>query len=316
MVLTVGEFVQAQGQYLHLKLLAGGGGLKRRISAMEVNRPGLALMGHLERFRAERIQVIGRGEESFLRKLNHGAGGQIFRKIFGFRRLPCFVVTSNLAPSRLLLDFCERHKVPLFQSALETEEFVGELHSYLESRLAPFRYFHGVLVEVYGLGVLICGKSGVGKSECALELLKRGHFFIGDDLIKIKRLPGEILIGEAAREDFGSYMEVRGLGVINVASLFGIGSVMDSTRIELVVTFEIWQGPRVKSNYERVGLTERTKKILGAAVPHVTFPVFPGRNLAILLEVASLNQRLKNKGVYSAIEFEKKILEKTAGAKK
>ncbi|MBI2070207.1 MAG: HPr(Ser) kinase/phosphatase [Elusimicrobia bacterium] len=312
MSLTVGELLTARGELLRIKVLAGRAGLNRAIRATEVNRPGLALLGHMERFRSERIQVIGRGEESVLRKLKAKQIEPVFARVLRYKNLPCFVITAGRVPPEMMLRMCDKAGVPVLQSSLDTAHFIGELHSHLEDHLAPSKYLHGVLVEVYGLGVLICGKSGAGKSECALELLKRGHFFIGDDLIRIKHLPGGVLIGEAARQEFGSYMEVRGLGIIDVKSLFGIGAVMDRTRVELVTTLEMWDGGRLSGNYERVGLSERTMTILGIGVSHVVFPVFPGRNLAILLEVASLNQRLKNKGVYSAREFEEKILEKTA----
>lgn len=277
---------------------------------MEVNRPGLALMGHLEQFRSERIQVIGRGETSFLKKSKSRQLRGYLSKIVQYKNLPCFVITCGIAAPVLLKQLCEEYGVPLLQTALETADFIGELHSYIEDCLAPSAYAHGVLVGVYGLGVLLRGKSGIGKSECALELLKRGHLFVADDLVKIKRLPGDILVGGPSRGDFGSYMEVRGLGVIDVKSLFGIGHVMDSFRIGLVVTLEMWRGGRAPRNFDRLGLVERTQEILGVKVPHIIFPVFPGRNLAILVEVASLNQELKNKGVYSAVEFEEKVLSK------
>ena len=150
----------------------------------------------------------------------------------------------------------------------------------------------------------------MGKREGVLELLKRGHIFVADDLVSVKRLPGAVLVGEAARKEWAHYMEVRGLGIIDVRNLFGIGSVMDRTKMEMVVTLELWES-RKKSSYERVGIDEKTITILGVKIPHVVFPVYPGRNLAILMEVASLNQRLKNKGVYSAKEFAQKIMAKT-----
>ena len=335
--LSVKELLSAHGGHLGLKLQAGEKGLTRAIEAMEVNRPGLALLGHLEHFRAERIQVLGRGEQSYLCQASPSALSSALGRIFNYSNLPCFVVTRNEPSSRrapagvdlrpsgrscsnsallpgVFVRQCEQRGIPLLSTPLETAFFIGELHSYLEERLALAKYVHGVLVDVYGLGVLICGKSGVGKSECALELLKRGHFFIGDDLIQIKRLPGEILAGAAARREFSSYMEVRGLGIIDVKSFFGIGSVMDKTRVELAVTLELWNGGRRGGRYERVGLVEKTKNIFGMSVPHVVFPVFPGRNLAVLLEVASLNQRLKAKGINVARNFEEKLLEKTRAA--
>ena len=293
-------------------MIAGNSGVSRKIKAFEVNRPGLALLGHLEHFRSERVQVIGRGEEEFLSKAPPKKLKKNLSKILSFKDLPCVVLTWNANPSRLLKEVCEKYHVPILVSALGTANFVGELTPYLEDRLAPTQCIHGVLVDVYGLGVLIMGESGIGKSECALELLKRSHILISDDLVRVKRLPGEVIIGGPANHDFGHYMELRGLGIVNVRSLFGVGSVMEKSRIELAVTLDLMRSIKSSSRYERIGLDERKFPVLGVKLPHVVFPVVPGRNLAILIEVAALNQRLKNQGVHPAKEFQEKLLSKTA----
>lgn len=319
--LTVEELLNTHGKVLRLKILAGSQGLKRSIEAMEVNRPGLALVGHLAHFRPERIQVLGRGEQSYLKQVSEADQLAAYKRICKYSKLPCFIITRQDGPqpspknrslTARFAKICEQKGIPLLCTPLETADFIGELHSYLEDRLALCTYVHGVLVDVYGLGVLIEGKSGVGKSECALELLKRGHFFVADDLVRLKRLPGEVLTGSPAKREFGAYMEVRGLGVIDVNSLFGIGSAMDKTRVELAVTLELWRPGMRRDHYERIGLASRSQKILGIEVPHVLFPVFPGRNLAALIEVASLNQRLKGRGIHSAQVFQEKLLEKTS----
>ncbi|MEK6543642.1 MAG: HPr(Ser) kinase/phosphatase [Elusimicrobiota bacterium] len=306
--LTVDELLKTKGNLLKLKAIAGKKGVNRVIRAFEVNRPGLALLGQIDEFRAERIQVIGRGEEGLFKKCDPKVFNPNLERILTHKELPCFIITWNMPASRALVNLCNRHGVPLLQSSLDTAHLVGELTTFLEERLAPMEYVHGVLVGVYGLGLLLTGESGIGKSECALELLKRGHLFVADDLIRIKRFPGQVLIGEAARREFAHYVEVRGLGIIDVTSLFGIGSVMDRIPIELVVSLEVWErGPSTKK-YERVGLEDKTLSILGVDMPHVKFPVYPGRNLAILIEVASLNQRLRNKGINIARDFQDKLL--------
>lgn len=313
--LTVQELLETKAGLLKLQLIAGKKGVHRPIKAFEVNRPGLALLGQLDKFRAERVQVIGRGEAGLFQKTDPQVFVSNLKRLLSFKDLPCFLLTWNMAPPKVLRQLCERRGIPLLRSHLDTAHLVGELTTYLEERLAPVAYLHGVLVSVYGLGLLLQGESGIGKSECALELLKRGHLFVGDDLICVKRLPGEVLMGEAAKEEFNHYVEVRGLGIIDVKSLFGIGSVMDKAQVELIVNLDVWERrPPARKHYERLGLTERTGSILGVPVARVNFPVYPGRNLAILIEVASLNQRLKNKGIYPAREFEAKLLKHTAPA--
>lgn len=311
--LTVAEFLKEKSEFLKLRLIVGRKGTGRTIEAFEVNRPGLALAGYLNYFRAERIQVIGRGERDFIAKDVRGNIRETLSQMMSHKNLPCFVVTGNAEPPKILSDLCENYKIPLLAASWGTAHFLGELTPYLEDRLAPAQHFHAVLVDVYGLGVLILGQSGIGKSECALELLKRDHILISDDLVRVKRLPGEVLVGEPANPEFGRYLELRGLGIVDVSSLFGVGSVMEKTRLELAVTLEIVSSlkPRT-SRYERIGLDEQKFNILGVDVPHVVFPVIPGRNLAILIEVAALNQRLKNQGVHSAKEFEKKLLKQVA----
>jgi len=310
--LSVGDFLKEKSHLLKLRLVAGASGLSRKIQAFEVNRPGLALLGHLEHLRSERVQVIGRGEEGFIAKTPRREIEKNLSKILARGDLPCVVLTWNAKAHPLLTEVCERYHVPLLVSELDTAHFVGELTPYLEDRLAPTQCVHGVLVDVYGLGVLLMGESGIGKSECALELLKRSHILISDDLVRVKRLPGEIIVGESANRDFGHYMELRGLGIVNVRSLFGVGSVMEKSRLELAVTLELMRSVKQSTHYERVGLDERKFSVLGVKLPHVVFPVVPGRNLAILIEVAALNQRLKNQGVHPAEEFEEKLLHKTA----
>jgi len=220
--------------------------------------------------------------------------------------LPCLILTRNPSTPNPLAQACKKFEIPLIRSHLDTATFVGELSNYLENRLAPMTRIHGVLVDVYGLGVLIQGDSGIGKSECALELLKRGHILVADDVVEIQKRRGDILMGRCP-ESLRHYMEVRGLGILDVKLLFGIGSILNQSRIEMVVHLEMW---KAETHYERAGLELKSTELLGLQVPEIRIPVSPGRNLAILIEVASLNQRLRSQGYFSALTFNENLIEK------
>jgi HPr kinase/phosphorylase len=303
---TVGDLLREQRGRLKLDLVGGKNSLGRRITTDEVNRPGLALAGHMEHFRAERIQIIGRGEQAYCSKAAAKDLNSHLAKMLGHSGLPCLVLTRNAETPKALALACRKYGVPLLRTHLDTATFVGELTNYLESRLAPVTRIHGVLVDVYGLGVLIQGDSGIGKSECALELLKRGHILVADDVVEIRKRRGDILIGSCP-EAIRHFMEVRGIGILDVKLLFGIGSILNQTRIEMVVHLEMW---RAETHYERSGLDVKSIPILGVQVPEIRIPVSPGRNLAILIEVASLNQRLRSQGHFTALTFNQNLIEK------
>lgn len=303
--ITVGDLLREQRDRLRLDLIGGKDGLGRRITTDEVNRPGLALTGHLEHFRAERVQIIGRGEQAYCSQAEPNELARRLSRMLGHPELPCLVLTRNFSTPGALAQACRKFGVPLLRSQLDTASFVGELSNYLESRLAPMTRIHGVLVDVYGLGVLIQGESGIGKSECALELLKRGHILVADDLVEIQKRRGDVLMGSCPVA-LRHYMEVRGLGILDVKLLFGIGSILNQSRIEMVVHLEMW---RARAHYERTGLELKSARILGVRVPEIRIPVSPGRNLAILIEVASLNQRLRSQGYFSALTFNQNLIE-------
>jgi HPr kinase/phosphorylase len=288
-----------------MQLLAGGRGLSRKITVTEINRPGLALAGFFEHFRSERIQVFGKGEHSYLEKLAVSKRRLIWDKLLSIKVLPCITFTRGLDPALELLTYCDKKNIPLFKTQLDTAKFIGELTVFLEENLAPTASVHGVLIDVYGLGVLILGKSGIGKSETALELLKRGHMLVADDLVEVQKHSGGILIG-SGREIIKHHMEIRGLGIIDVRKIFGVGTVLDSARIELLIHLELWDPNK---QYDRLGIEEHTTAILGVKIPSIILPVYSGRNLAILVEAASLNQRLKNKGVHTARELDKRLID-------
>jgi len=302
--LTVGSLLKEQGDRLRLELVTGEKALAREIKVSELNRPGLALSGFLDHFRAERVQIIGIGEQSYCLKAQPRKLSAALASMLESRELPCLVMTHNLKTPTALVQACRKHGVPLLRSKLDTATLVSELSEILEAKLAASTTVHGVLVDIYGLGVLIQGEAGIGKSECALELLKRGHILIADDAVQIQHRRGGYLRGTCP-EPLKHYMEVRGLGVIDVKLLFGIGSILDRTRIELAIRLEPWsQG----AHYDRTGLDTQKTSILDVEIPLIRIPVSPGRNLAVLIEVAALNQRLRTQGYFSAETFNEKLI--------
>ncbi|MFA6433888.1 MAG: HPr(Ser) kinase/phosphatase [Elusimicrobiales bacterium] len=305
--ITVRELLKSRGKILGLKVVVGAKNLSRRILVSEINRPGLAIAGHLEQFRSERIQIIGQGEHAYCLKEDPKKVVICLAKMFAYSDIPCVIVTGGLKPLAVIREACRKAKIPLLTTSFDTSSFIRELTIFLDDKLAAITYAHGVLVNVYGLGVLIQGDSGVGKSECALELLKRGHILIADDVVEIKRRIGYMLVGNSPK-NIKHYMEVRGLGIIDVELLFGIGSILDQSLIEMHVKLESVPVGTNLSNYDRTGLQSSEVIILDVPVPSLRLPVTPGRNLAVLIEVASLNQRLKNQGYFVAKKFNESLI--------
>ena len=305
--ITVRELIKSRGKVLGLKVAAGTRNLSRKVTVSEINRPGLAIAGHLEQFRSERIQIIGAGEYAFCVKEESKKVRASLARMFAYSDIPCVIVTGGLKPLSAIKEACRKAGIPLLVTKLDTSSFIRELTIFLDDKLAAITYAHGVLVSVYGLGVLIQGDSGVGKSECALELLKRGHILIADDVVEIKRRIGYMLVGNSPK-NIKHYMEVRGLGIIDVELLFGIGSILDQSLIEMHVKLESVASGVNLSNYDRTGLQSSEVVILDVPVPSLRLPVTPGRNLAVLIEVASLNQRLKNQGYFTAKKFNENLI--------
>jgi HPr kinase/phosphorylase len=304
--LTVGDLLKEQGERLRLELLSGEKSLGRRIAVADLNRPGLALSGFLELFRAERVQVFGAGEQAYCQKSDAKKLAEALSAMLAAPELPCAIVTHNAPIPAALAQACKKHGVPLIRSAYDTATLTSELSEALEARLAPRATVHGVLVDVYGLGVLIQGEAGIGKSECALELLKRGHILVADDVVQVQHRRGAYLRGSCP-EPLRNHMEVRGLGVIDVKLLFGIGAILDRTRIELAIRLEPWSA---QATVDRTGLETRKLTILDVEVPLIRIPVSPGRNLAVLIEVAALNQRLRTQGYFSAETFNQRLIDR------
>ena len=309
--LTVTQLYNDLAKELLLEWIAGKDGGNRPVNVGEVNRPGLSLAGYFEYFRPERIQIFGQGEYAYLQTLDNARRMDMLGKVFGFKELPGVVVTHGREVSPEIVEQGNRNNVPVFRTTLTTAHLIRELSAYLENRLAPMTVVHGVLTVVYGLGVLIMGDSGTGKSECGLELVKRGHMLVSDDYVEVRHYPGDILIG-AGGPMVKHYMEVRGLGIIDIKQIFGVSAVKDSHKLELVVRLELEKDRR---DYDRIGLENRTVRILDVDLPEIVLPLRPGRNVAVLLEVAALNHRLKQEGVYSARELNEKLIARMADAR-
>lgn len=305
--ITVRELIKKKGKNLGLKVICCKESLDtRKITVSELNRPGLAVTGYLENFRSERIQIIGKGEYSYCESESQSKIEKNLSKMLSFKDIPCVIVTGAMKPPPVLVETCKKFKLPLLETKLETSSFIRELTIFLDDKLAPMVTLHGVLVNVYGLGVLIQGDPGIGKSECAIELLKRGHILISDDIIEVKRRMGQILIGRPP-ETIRKFMEVRGIGIIDVELLFGIGAIMDQSVIEMQVFLQSIAGMDM-SKYDRTGLEESSISILDTSIPSLKIPVTPGRNLAVLIEIAALNQRLKNQGYFAVKKLNEELI--------
>jgi HPr kinase/phosphorylase len=289
---------------LNLRCIGGRKGLTREISSPELNRPGQALLGFYEFFAHQRIQLFGQGETACLRMLEREGKPENIKRMFSYR-IPCCIFTNNFEPTAFLFEEAERSQCPILQTDLPSAEFSARTLRILSDIFAPRQKIHGVLVEVYGLGILLLGGSGVGKSETALELIKYGHRLVADDLVDVHCVNGNILMGTGANKIIGHHMEIRGPGIINITHLFGVRAIRDQAQIELVVALEEWDA---KKNYDRLGMEEQTMEILGVSVPRLEIPVKPGRNIPTIIETAAMNERLKKMGYHAAKEFNQNIL--------
>ena len=269
-----------------------------RLTVEDVARPGLQLAGYFDHYEPMRLQVLGNMEMSYLAKLSAADRARIYDRLFSYK-FPALLIARNIQPDEQCLEMAKKHNVSVLRSAEPTSGIVSTIITYLKAALAPRITRHGVLVEVYGEGILLIGDSGIGKSEAAVELLKRGHRLIADDAVEIKKIGTNLLVGTAP-ELIRNYIELRGIGIINVAKLFGMGAVRSQNEIDLVVNIVQWNTHEV---YDRLGLEEQYMEILGVRIPMNTIPITPGRNLAMILEVAAMNNRQKKMGYNAAVEF-------------
>ena len=269
-----------------------------QLTVPDVARPGLQLAGYYDHFEPMRLQTLGNAEISYLSKLTSAQRTSIYDRLFSYK-FPALVLSRNGIPTPECLEMAKKHNVTLLRSQNPTGTLISSVTSYLNSALAPRISRHGVLVEIYGEGVLITGESGLGKSETAIELLKRGHRLIADDGVEIKRISSSCLMGTASPL-LQDYVELRGIGILNVSKLFGMGAVKQENEINLVVNIVRWNPQEV---YDRIGMETQYQEILGVKVPTNTIPVTPGRNLAVILEVAAMNNRQRKMGYNPALEF-------------
>ncbi len=275
-----------------------------KVVCSRINRPGLQMVGFYDHYEQDRLQIIGKVEHLFMSQLPRE---ELSRRLEDFfRSAPVgVIVTSSIEISPEMVEMAEKYKVPLLRTAERTSEFMAALIAFLNVQLGPRITRHGVLIEVYGEGVLLLGDSGIGKSETAIELVKRGHRLIADDAVEIKRVSATTLVGTAP-EIIRHYVELRGIGIVDVRRLFGMGAVKQTEKIDLVINLENWQQDKM---YDRLGMNMTTEDILGIKVPSIVLPVCPGRNLSVVIEVAAMNNRQRRMGYNTAEEFNKRLME-------
>ncbi len=287
---------------LQLDLAAGRRGIDREIRYGDINRPGLTLAGYMEHFSPDRIQIFGLGETSFLKQQTERERKDIYERFFSFPVL-CCVFTHGVAPDDDFRAVADKKDIPVYVSRWGTTRFTSLIVHVMDEAFSPRINMHGTLVDVFGLGVLLLGKSSVGKSECALELVERGHRLVADDMVVINKIDESLLMGSGS-PILRHHMEIRGIGIINIRDLFGIRSIRNRKRIELVALLEEWDNTK---EYDRLGLEETHYTIMDIEIPYNVVPVRPGRNIPIILETAALNQRLKKLGVFSARELDTRV---------
>lgn len=308
---TVETLVRLHTRDMDLKVITGSGGLERRITSPELNRPGLAFAGFYEVFAHDRIQILGNTEMSYLRSLPAPERAQRLSATLSFP-MPCIIVTELNEITHDIVAIADARGVPLLRTSLPTTRLLSLLNAELERVFAPTMNIHGDLLDVFGMGTLIMGSSGVGKSECALELIERGHRLVADDQVILRRLSKESLIGRSS-DVLKYHMEIRGIGILDIEKLFGVAAVAEEKGLDLVVWLERWNE---EVEYERLGIDEHTQLMFDVEIPKYVVPVQPGRNISIMIEMAALTQRLKNSGVNPAQVMEDMMLARLSSARR
>jgi HPr kinase/phosphorylase len=308
---TVERFYTDHASALELNLVAGASGLKRIIREPTVNRPGLVLSGFTRYFAYKRVQAIGNAEAFFLKSLPQEERLRRYETFFGYK-IPCVIFSRNLHPDKLFLKAAEKAEVPIFRCPLVTMKLINLATLALEMMFAPRGTEMGSMVDILGVGVIIRGESGIGKSESVLALIERGYSLVADDITKVTLVDGREVMGTSA-EVTRNHMEVRGIGIINVGAMFGVKSIRQEKQVDLVVTLKSWNEV---SDVDRLGMEQEYVKILGIDVPHITIPVRPGRDLARLIEVAAFQTKLKSSGYNPAKELNDRLISRMAAAAK
>lgn len=307
MPLTIRELLERKQRSLELEVVTGDVGLDRKIESPEVSSPGLVLAGFTARFVPQRMHVFGETEIAYLKSLDPEGRKKAIEKFLGFD-IPCIFVTKGQAVPRALTRMAKERGVAVIRSRLRTSEFYRRITPYLSEVFAPATTMHASLADVFGVGLLFTGRSGIGKSECVLDLVERGHRLVADDVVHICRRGNDVLIGRATRLSH-RYMEIRGVGLIDVSALFGVHAVRQQKRIEVVVELEVWDRAR---GADRTGLDGQTAEILGVEVPRVVVPLNPGKNITVISEVVAMNLLLRYSGVDSAVDFNERLLTRMA----
>ena len=289
---------------LSLHVLFNSSRTEWEMHTADINRPGLQFVGFYEYFAYDRPQVVGKVEMTYLESLPEDVLEERLEKFFAYP-MPCLIICRGMTPPTMLLDIARKHDVSVYSTDMITSHISAKCVNYLSQCLAPRSTLHGVLLDVYGVGVLITGESGVGKSEAALELIKRGHQLVADDVVDVCKVNDDRLVGESPAT-IRHFMEIRGIGIIDIKTMYGIGSVMMSKTVDLVIHLEHW---KEKKSYDRLGLTEDFTTIMDVRVPQIVLPVRPGRNLAIVIEVAARNHTLKRTGYSAAKELDRRLNE-------
>lgn len=293
---------------LDLEILAGKKGMDRAIRIARIQKPGLALAGYLDQLHRERVQILGATELSYLKTLEKNLADERLEQLCS-AGISCIIIAKSLEAPLSLSGLCDLHEVPLLSSPEITSSLIRRVTIYLEDVLAPETSVHGCLVDVYGVGILLIGKSGIGKSECALGLVERGHRLVGDDVVVIRRKIQDAIFGSAA-DLIRYHMEIRGLGILNIKDLFGVSSIRQSKKIELVVELVEWHEDL---DIDRLGLDDRTYSILGLDIPYLKIPVRPARDLTMIIEVAARNHLLRRMGFNAARDFDDTLHERLSG---
>lgn len=302
--ITVKQFYNDNKKKLDLKVVTGEEFFsKKKIIISDINRPGLALAGFFDYFPFERIQIFGKTEFTYLKKIGKEKSQKVLNKLFSYN-ICCVIISRSLKSPFNFELIAKKNKIPVIISSVFTTKLISSIMIYLERKLAPKITIHGTFIDVYGIGVLLIGRSGIGKSEITLELIKRGHRLISDDIIEIRKMSDDILEGSGLNV-IQHHMEIRGVGIIDVKNLFGVGAVRGSQKVELIVHLEEWEKSK---NYERLGMEEQYEEMLGVKVPKIILPVKPGRNMSVIIEVAAMTQRLKSQGYNPARELNKTVL--------
>jgi len=301
-ILHVADLFEQRQKSLDLTLAAGQAGLTREITSADISSPGLVLAGFTDRFPSGRMQVLGETEIMYLRSMDADRRRGVLGEFLG-SQVPVVFVTKGLEPPPELLDLAEERSIPVVRSKLKTGEFYRRIKPFLEEEFAPSTAIHGSLADVYGVGLLFIGASGIGKSECVLDLVERGHRLVADDVVLVRRRGFDVLIGQA-HEQQQHHMEIRGIGIIDVRALFGVRAVRQQKRIEVVVQLEHW---RESASYDRTGLERDTMDILDATIPKVVIPLNPGKNITVISEVVAMDHLLRYAGVDTARLFDQNL---------